>query len=533
MNSPHGYLGFVLHAHLPFVRHPEHEEFLEEDWLYEAITETYIPLIQVFEKLKSEGVDFKITMSITPPLASMLADQLLQERYQHHLERLIELAEKETVRTKSMPAFNRSAHMYLEKFRRAHELFSRFNRNLLSAFREHRDDGHLEILTCGATHGFLPLMQTNPIAVEAQVKVAVDSHKRLLGRAPDGIWLAECGYWPGHDRILKRNGIKYTFLDAHGILYGTPRPKYGIFAPVFSRGGVAFFGRDLESSKQVWSADEGYPGDFQYREFYRDLGFDAEYDYIRPYIHPMGFRTNTGIKYYRITSKNVPLNKKSPYDPYKASAKTEQHAGNFVFNREKQIEHLYSKMGKAPFILSPYDAELYGHWWYEGPEFLEHVLRKASQSNVVRLTTPTQFLESHPEHQVVDPIFSSWGDRGYAAVWLDGSNDWIYRHLHEAADRMVELATKNPTATGLKKRALNQAARELLLAQSSDWAFIMKTGTMVEYAVKRTQAHISRFLKLDEDIRRNSIDSAWLAEVEWRDNIFPNIDYRVYKKPRE
>ena len=531
MRKPRGCVAIVLHAHLPFVRHPEHEEFLEEDWLYEAITETYIPLIHAFEALMLDGVDFKITMSITPPLANMLADSLLQVRYQHHLERLIELAEKETVRTRSTPEFAPAAEMYLRKFRQAHETFvDRYHRNILTAFKAVQDAGHLEIVTCGATHGFLPLMDVNQTAVRAQVQVASNSHLKHFGRRPRGIWLAECGYWSGHDRYLKEAGIGFTFVDAHGILYGTPRPRYGVFAPVISRNGVAFFGRDIESSKSVWSAEEGYPGDFNYREFYRDLGFDAEYDYIKPYIHPMGFRTSTGIKYHRVTSKGIALDEKQPYYPEAAARKAEEHAGNFLFNREKQVEYLHEKIKRPPIILSPYDAELYGHWWYEGPDFLHAFLRKAADSSVLKLTTPAEYLEMFPEHQAVEPTFSSWGDAGYAGVWLDGCNDWIYRHLHECADRMVELATANPHAGGDLRRALNQAARELLLAQSSDWAFIMKTGTMVEYAVRRTRDHVTRFLKIDEDISRGEIDNEWLSVVESRDNIFPEIDYKVYTR---
>ncbi len=533
--KPQGYLALVLHAHLPFVRHPEHEEFLEEDWLYEAITETYIPLLHVYEGLMRDKVPFKITMSITPPLANMLADPLLQSRYQKHLERLIELAEKEIVRTQHMPPFARTAVMYLERFKRAHHTFvDRYKRNILTGFKAVQDAGHLEIVTCCATHGFLPLMYVNPTAVRAQIQIAAKSYKRHFGRGPRGIWLAECGYWPGHDRHLREAGIRFTFTDAHGILFGTPRPKYGVFAPVITKNGVAVFGRDIESSKQVWSADEGYPGDVNYREFYRDLGYDAEYDYIRPYIHPMGFRINTGIKYYRVTARGISLDRKEPYDPWRAQHMTEQHAGNFMFNREKQCEYLNEKIGKPPIILSPYDAELYGHWWYEGPDFLNHLMRKTAHSHSIALTTPWEYLEEYPEHQVQEPTFSSWGDQGYAAVWLDGCNDWIYRHFHECEDRMVDLATERPDATGLEKRALNQAARELVLAQSSDWAFIMKTGTMVEYAVRRVRDHITRFLKLDADIRSGQIDLNWLEETEHRDNIFPEIDYRVYiRRPED
>ncbi len=522
-----GYLALVLHAHLPYVRHPEYEDFLEEDWFYEALTETYIPLIEMFNRFEEEGVDFHITMSLTPSLLSMMADPLLQYRYLRHLNRLIDLAGREIERTRWMPEFHELALMYHWKFTRARQVFlERYDSNLIPAFKHHQDRGNLEIITCGATHGFMPLMP-NDKAARAQIMIAADHYEKHLGRRPRGIWLAECGYRPGVDEILKEAGIKYFFTDTHGILYGEPRPRHGVFAPVYCPGSaVAAFGRDRESSKQVWSAKEGYPGDFYYRDFYRDVGFDLDYDYIKPFLHPDGNRIHTGIKYYRITGAEE---EKEVYRPSIAREKAADHAGNFMFNREKQVEHLAGLLGTKPIIVSPYDAELFGHWWYEGPDWIEFLLRKIHyDQDTIDTITPSEYLERHPMQQVVLPSMSSWGYKGYNEVWLEGSNDWIYPHLHIMADRMVELAGRYQDADGLLLRALNQAARELLLAQSSDWAFIMKTGTMVEYAHKRTKDHIGRFDRLYNDILASMINEKWLGEVENRDNIFPDIDYRVY-----
>ena len=522
-----GYLCLVLHTHLPYVRHPEHEDFLEEDWLYEAITETYVPLILVFEKLLADNVGFRITMSLTPSLISMLTDPLLQERYAKHINKLIELAHKETQRTSWDQGFNHLSYMYLDHFYKVRDTFQRYNRNLVNAFKNFQDRGVLEIITCGATHGYFPLMEVRPASVRAQLRVAVDHYQRTFGKPPKGIWLPECGYQPGQDEFLKECGIKYFFTDAHGVLHATPRPKYGVFAPVYCKSGVACFARDIESSKQVWSSIEGYPGDYCYREFYRDIGFDLDFDYIKPYIHPDGIRINTGIKYYRITGLG---NHKEPYNPEPARNKAAEHAGNFMFNRQKQIEHLYGFLDKKPIIVSPYDAELYGHWWFEGPMWLDFLIRKIYyDQKIIRMITPSEYLEENPRNQVVTPSMSSWGYKGYSEVWLQGTNDWIYRHLHEASDRMLELVKRYPNAYGLANRALNQALRELLLAQSSDWAFIMATGTHVDYAIKRTKDHLLRFTKLYEDLKSNSIDEHWLSDIEWRDNIFPDIDYRVHQ----
>jgi 1,4-alpha-glucan branching enzyme len=522
-----GYLALVLHSHLPYVRHPEHDRFLEEDWLYEAITETYVPLINMFDGLVNDGVDFRITMSLTPTLISMLTDPLLQQRYLRHINRLIELAEKEVERTREQPEFNPIAHMYRDLFANARYVFEeKYGRNLVGAFRKFQDLGKVEIITCAATHGFLPLMP-NRNAVRAQILVAVEHYKTHFGRAPKGIWLPECGYSEGLDEILKEAGIRYFFTDSHGVFHASPRPKYGVYAPIYCRSGVAAFGRDIESSKQVWSSIEGYPGDSNYRDFYRDVGFDLDYEYIKPYLHPDGARVNLGIKYYKITGTT---NHKDPYIRQWALERAAEHAGSFLFNREKQAEWLAGVFkDRKPIIVAPYDAELYGHWWFEGPNWLDYLIRKTVfDQKTVRLITPSEYLKENPTCQVSTPSASSWGYKGYAEVWLDGSNDWIYRHLHKAADRMVELAQAFPHSEGVQRRALAQAARELLLAQSSDWAFILKTGSHVEYAVRRTKEHLLRFTRLYHDIQNNSIDEGRLGDLEYKDNLFPEIDYRVY-----
>ncbi len=525
-----GSLLLVLHAHLPFVRHPEHPDFLEERWLYEAITETYIPLIEVYDRLLEDRIPFRITMSVTPPLAAMLRDALLQERYLKHLAKLIELAEKEVDRTgKHDPVCRPIAEMYRDQFLRARYVFrDRYGCDLTRAFKKFQDAGCLEIITCGATHGFLPLMPVAPSSVRAQITVAADDYERVFGRRPRGIWLAECGYMPGHDKILKDNGIEYFFVDTHGILNAEVRPKYGVFAPLRTNHGAYAFGRDMESSKQVWSAEEGYPGDAEYREYYRDIGYDLPYEYIRPYIHPDGFRINTGIKYHKITGKG---NGKDIYNPWRAREKAAEHAGNFMFNREKQVEHLSNIIDRKPVVVAPYDAELYGHWWYEGPQFLDFLIRKVvCDSPILELITAPEYLQREPNIQPSEPSYSSWGYKGYAEVWLEGSNDWIYRHLHAASEKMHELAVEFESPDADERRALNQAARELLLAESSDWAFIMKTGTMVPYAVQRTREHLLRFLKIYDMLKRGIVDTAWLSGIESKDNIFPNLDYRVYAR---
>lgn len=526
--NPQGYFSIVLHAHLPFVCHPEHEDFLEEDWYFEAVTETYLPLLRVFRGLQRDGVSFRISMVLTPTLVSMFNNPLLRSRYCRWIGRKIELAEKELKRTQPEPHLHMLAGMYHGLFHACrHEFEDEYGYDLTGAFRQLQDAGVLEILTCAATHGFLPLLQPWPRAVRAQIRVAAEHYRDNFGRDPRGIWLPECGYFVGLDEALAEENIRYFIVDTHGLLNASPRPLYGTFAPVFCPTGVAAFGRDLETSKQVWSKNEGYPGDFWYREFYRDVGFDLDWNYVRPYIQPTGERKLTGVKYYRITGKS---DYKEWYEPDRARDRAAEHAANFMFNRERQIEWVSAHMdGHTPIVLAPYDAELFGHWWFEGPQFLDFFIRKtAFDQRVFALATPSEYLERFPTQQLSVPSPSSWGWRGYNEVWLEGSNDWIYRHLHCATRRMLELADRFPDAQGLQRRALNQAARELLLAQASDWAFIMKTKTAVDYAVRRQRDHLLAFQNLYQQLLEGEINFAYLLLLEGRENIFPRLDYRAY-----
>jgi 1,4-alpha-glucan branching enzyme len=523
-----GLLALVLHAHLPFVRHPEYEEFLEESWLYEAITETYIPLLRLLERAVQDQIPCRLTLSLSPPLLNMLDDALLQDRYVRRLERLIALAAKETARTRSDLAFYRLAQMYLELFTQARATFvDHYHCNLPQAFRQLQDAGVLEIMSCAATHGYLPLLHVNEKAVRAQVRIGIDEYQRFFTRAPAGIWLPECGYYPGLDEILQAYGIRYFIVDTHAIMYATPRPVYATYAPVYCPSGVAAYGRDADSSKQVWSSHEGYPGDPQYRDFYRDIGYDLDEAYIRPYLPPPGDRVPLGIKYYRITGHT---NAKAPYDPQQARERATEHARHFVAERTQHAERFAEKMDRPPLMVAPYDAELFGHWWFEGPWWLESVIRQAAaEPGTLQLITPAEYLQRFPTNQIATPAASSWGAHGYHAVWLSDANRWIYRHLHQAADRMVELAARFPQAEGLQRRALDQAARELLLAQSSDWAFLIEQGTAPQYATARVKQHLSRFTQLYETLCADRLDEAWLSTIASQDNIFPAVDYRVYR----
>src|SRR6266516_3578990 len=446
-----GYLALVLHAHLPFVRHPEHEKFLEETWLFEAITESYVPFIQIMDGWLRDGMETCCTLTLTPPLCSMLLDPFLQDRYVRHLNGLIELAEKETHRTQWDPAYRPLAEMYLGRFTTIRDTYFGYNRNLVGAFGKFQARGRLEIITCAATHALVPLLAHHPPSIRGQILTARDHYRSCFGREPRGIWLPECAYTAGVENVVQEANIRWFITDTHGVLHANPRPRFGVFAPIFTPNGIA------------------------------------------------------------------------------AGQTADEHASHFLAARTQQIQRLAGIMDRPPLVLSPYDAELFGHWWYEGLVWLDYFVRKAYyDQKVFALITPEEYLRRHPTQQVATPGASSWGEEGYWRVWLNETNEWIYPHLDIAQGRMTELARKYPDANGLVERALKQAARELLLAQASDWPFILRTGTSPDYARKRVKDHLLRFIALHEQLTTTRVDEPWLTQIEAMDNLFPEVDYRYW-----
>ena len=387
------------------------------------------------------------------------------------------------------------------------------------------ETGAVEIIGSAATHGLLPLIQQqSPEAARAQIMIGRDAHRELFGDGPAGFWLPECGYAPGLDANLQEANVRWFVLDAHGLLLGNPQPQRAIYAPCYTPSGPAAFARDRDSSRQVWSADEGYPGNPAYREFYRDVGFDLPLDQLGSVSR--GARKFSGIKYFRITGQKK---NKELYDRAAAEKAIDADAAHFVQQRLAQFRKL-TDCAFDPIVVAPFDAELFGHWWFEGPQFLEAVIRKiAFDQTDFRLTSPSEYLEANPTQQTIRPAESTWGDKGYFNVWIDKQNSWIYPHLHAAAQRMHKLATQHKDkANDQTDRVFKQLARELLLAQSSDWAFLMRSGTAREYASKRTTDHIERFNKLHDQFVAGAVDEKFLADCEWRDNVFPNLNWRYY-----
>ena len=555
-----GAFTFVLHSHLPYCRQAGRWPHGEE-WLHEAIAETYVPLLRNLCNLAEQGIAPRLTLGITPVLADQLADKLVVEHFEIYAQDRADRARNDVERFQRLGDAQGEtlARFYADYYDGVLETFrDRFKRSLLGVARGLQDAGHIEVLTSAATHGYLPLLSRDS-SIYGQLSTGVQTYRRHFGRAPRAVWLPECAYRPayregpdenapvrpGLESFLAQVGLRLFFVETHTIEGGMPVGKareevigpYGNIprryvvplpehvAPVsgttylpyyVGRPDVAAIGRNNQTGLQVWSADYGYPGDFDYREFHKKDG-------------------TSGMQYWRVTGARIDLGQKDYYHPDWAAGKVREHAQHFSQMVEELVADYNTRSGRYGVVAAIYDTELFGHWWFEGVDWLAEVLRNLANSEVVELTTASDYVTGHPPEDVVALPESSWGMGGNHFTWDNADTHWMWPTIHEAEARMERLVARYPQADGTAREVLDQAARELLLLESSDWPFLITTGQAAEYAIERFCAHSGRFDRLAERAESGDFDQAaaeQARELYERDKLFPEIDYRVFAERR-
>ncbi len=550
----YGSFVLMLHSHLPYYRKAGMWPFGEEN-LYDCMVETYIPLLNALNELKEEGIRAQITVGLTPILTEQLADEHLQNGFIKFIQTRIEAIQGDVERYPD-PELPHSEHKafladyYYEYYTKILNDFTfKYKKNLVQAFKELQDAGCVEVTTSGATHGFLPLLGTDE-SIQAQIRTGVESYRKHFGRNPKGIWLPECAYRPAQEQedpetgkkvlrpaieaFLFEHGIKYFFTEYHAIEGSTSsdiRRDFGVYRdiqyiPLPNRQStglttheaywmkhypVAVLGRNNRASFQVWSAAHGYPGDGLYREFHKK---DA----------------NSGMKYWRLTSKDCELGDKMLYDPVLAFNQTKMHADHFVSLVYDLLKEQQGKTGEPNLVMVSFDTELYGHWWFEGVEWLKHVIRMLHKCQGVDVETANEYLEHYTPQTAIELPESTWGQGGHYWVWHNQHTAWMWPVIHNAEIRMRQLLREFPNESEpLKVRVLNQALRELLLLESSDWPFLVTTFQAKDYAVERFEKHVDNFNQLADMVESGNLDEASLSAMEEVDNPFPNIDYRWFE----
>ena len=547
---------FMLHSHLPYYRMAGMWPFGEEN-LYECMSETYVPLLNAISELyEEEGIKAKLTVGITPILAEQLNDEHLKQGFIEYLDSRIKAVSEDLERYPD-PEVAHSQHLkylakwYFDWYNRIKDLFvNKFNKDLIAGFKKYQDLGCIEITTSGATHGFSPLLATDT-SLNAQFKVGSDTTKRLFGKKAKGCWLPECAYRQGYEFIgkdgkkkwrpaievtLQNNDIEYFFTESHVIeggnsvgerrvvgIYGNieyiPLPQreatgYDTYSAYWLPDAqVAVMGRNDRAGFQVWSAADGYPGDGCYREFHKK-------------------DDNSGMNYWRITSPKTDLGDKMLYDPVLAMNQVNSNSDHYT----TLIYHLlndYKKShnGKEGLIMVSFDTELYGHWWFEGVEFIKQVIRKMNNFiPEIERCTAGEYLEKHPPVDTIQIPESSWGQGGHFYVWLNHLTEWMWPIINGCEKRIIDIVSKYEKIPEdkLLHRALNQLARENLLLQSSDWPFLITTWQAKDYATDRFREHVDRFEYIADMIESGNINDEELKKIEAIDNCFSVIDYRVY-----
>ena len=516
----------ILHAHIPYVL--GHGVWPHgEDWLNESVAESYMPLLKGFNELADGGCPPNVTFVVTPVLAEQLCDERFKEQFKGYLQNKVNAAREDESNFAADGDMHLAglARMWQEYYGRLVREFTEvYGEDIVGALRSLEERGAIELMTCAATHGYLPLLGEDG-AVKAQIKVAVETHKRRFGTAPRGFWLPECAYrpseewsypiegWgppktrPGLEEFLANEGIRYFVVDSHLVQGGEPitvyhrrfgevasetvseiparnvrskgaiRSPYNVYyvAPSGDQPKVAFFTRDPKTGMRVWSGTVGYPGHGDYLEFHKK-------------------RFPGGHRYWRVTDRNGGLDAKLQYVPEEAQKRAREHARNFL----ELVSETLRQPG-ADVVTAPYDAELYGHWWFEGTHWLRHVLELADDHPTVEPMTPMKFLDMREPIDVVPLPEGSWGMGGAHGVWFNKDTRWTWVRIYDAETKMKELMRATSTeADANLDRLLKQMGRELLLLESSDWQFSMATWNARDYAERRLEEHYAAFRKLHE-----------------------------------
>lgn len=568
-----GSFAFVLHGHLPYVL--THGKWPHgSDMLFECAAESYLPLLQTLDRLVAEGVSPKVTMGITPVLAQQLADPDFGEQFAAYLQERSRIAgeNRDEFRQQSQRHLADLAEGWRTHFLSLRQSFlDHYRGDLIGAFRRLQDEGHIEIMTSAATHGYLPLIGRDE-SVQAQVKAGVRVYQRHFGRSPRGFWLPECAYRPryewasplpdgggpqpalrkGVEEFLAESGIEYFIVDTATLMGGaamgvyldrfpglqrlwerfrasyqpgpiavekSPYEVYLVASALEERTPVAFFTRDERTGAQVWSGDLGYPGDGWYLDFHKK--------------HFPG-----GHRYWRVTSSQSDLDSKEVYEPARAQERIPENAQHFCNLIRELLADYRQRTGREGIVCAPYDAELFGHWWFEGPQWLYQVLKGLAAAPEVELTTCSGHLEqTTPETAVALPE-SSWGQGGFHWIWLNEWTTWIWRDIYASEAEMPKLAELAAESHDPKVAAIvTQAARELLLLEASDWPFLISTWTARDYAERRAAFHHEAFVRLADLARRaaqgealSADDEQFLAECQARDAIFADLDLDWWRR---
>lgn len=521
-------LVFVIPSHLGNIWHGEGDYLAQNELLFSAISETYLPLLNMFSNLEADGVPFKISMSFSPILCHLLSDPVMQAQYLTWIDNVIALGEKQLSNLSKDDACYSVVEQQLSCAKRAkYDFAETYQQDLLSKFAYYAQKGNLELLATAATNCYLPMYSDLPQAIQAQIEVGLISHRHYFNSTPDGFWLPYMGFSAGIDKIIRAYGFYYTILDAHGLLFGTPSAQKGIFSPLRScDSSLAFFACDSASSASFDDDPNSYAQKAVYRNQNRDLGFELDKQDLSEFLTKEGGRVQTGYKFWSQEGDCV-------YDQEAAFKQAKIDALQFIEMKKQKLSKASELLdGEDVSSICCLNAEFFGQEWYESIVWFENVIRGIAENEDLELEHCSKLIKEPSKLQKIRPFVSSASGSGYAEDMIDHANDWMIRYVRKAVERMIDLTERFPSDSGLKERSLNLAAKEVLLAQSGDWATMIKDQIFDEYATNRFTESINAFTTVYESLGSNSISTEWLTGMERKHTVFPWINYRVFSSKR-
>jgi len=504
-----------LHTHMPYVRR-NGDWPCGEQWILEAWAECYLPIWSLVEDLSRGDLPGKLALTLVPVLAEQLQDEYLQDRLTAYLENRMRQAGEEIERLKGMGDEPRAALAALHRDRLSHllEQFEvRWRGRMLEVLKEGMDSGRVEVLTSAATHSHMPSLGSNSCR-RAQIGLGVESYRRYFQRDPCGLWLPECSYTPELDETLEEFSppLRYVILD-FGAVESSPEDAHTWEPRRLGSTSLLALVRDLVAHDLVWTI-EGIPS----HPYYRDYAKRDEDGY------------GHGFHYWRITSLTTPLDHKDIYRPEKAREQAREDARAFaaaIKGRRARIEEMMGNRSSPAVILAGYDTELLGHWWLEGPQWLREVVALLGEDMELPCMVAKKALEGRPP--TLSPGLTAWTLEGDFTTWVNPSTTGIWEKVHQAERDFLALVPSMPERDPQEARVLRQAARELLLAEASDWTYMISRRKAEGYARERVGVHLDRFHRLLRMLKESDIDTATLFELEETDNIFPDLDLSQWK----
>ncbi|MBQ6781098.1 MAG: DUF1957 domain-containing protein [Treponema sp.] len=515
----------VIVGHQGYIRHIEDgaDYASENELLFDSISNTYLPLINLFYRLEAESVPFKVSLVLSPMLCALFDDPMVQQQYIEWLDDRIALGEKEIIRCKDDDSLCDNARSILAQYKKDKADFcDKYEQNLLKQFAEIAKNEHLELIATAASYAYLPHYADMPEVLNAQVEAGLYSHRRYFGAAPEGFWLPYLGYADDVEKVIRSYGINYTILDTRSILFSKDSPADGIFSPVRCYNSLVVFGRDKDTPADIVAEETGFMHNPLYKNLYKDIGFELDADALGNCSASGKARVATGYRYW---SKQDTV-----YDKKAALAQAEKDAKTFLDAKKTKLDAAEGLLnGNDASLVCAFDAAMLGQDWAEGMYFLEQVIRG---SEGMTLSCGADLIQNQFSLPKIKPYPSAASGTGYGEDLLDSSNGWMLRHTRKMCERMIDLAGRFPDDTGLKVRLLNLGAKELMIAQCGDWAKMLHEGRYPEYVTERFKQCIASFIAVFDSLGSNTVSTEWLTKIEREHPLFPWMNYRIFSKKK-